>query len=432
MTGAVGAGVSTGFAVGVTGFVGPGVFTGFAAGVTGAVGAGVSTGFAAGVTGFVGAPGVFTGFAAGVTGALGADIPGLGVVGGVISLGGVTAIGGFGIGVNSAFLPGTVSANALGFATAGVFQGGGVSAVLPGFGTAGGFFPGGGTIPLPPVGIGSFAPPPISLSNPFTGFAAGVFDFEPGPGVIPGTSAWNMNPELLGEGSNLGDRIEGTLGDNLIYGYGGDDVINGGLGIDTVAFRGKIDEYRYLFCPLEEGKLIIADQSFNRDGIDRLTGVEFVKLGIDVYDIEDIRKMVLLQSEPIIVPEVKRLYNKNTGTHLFTSNETEVAYLVGGSLGWVNEGDAYKNSENATESVYRFSVDGRHFYTASEAEKDIIIDSQPNYKFEGEVHKAYGVNDVRPALMHLLFIASLILLQVDMSTLHLLKNRILFSQIHYS
>ncbi len=350
---------------------------------TAVVGGGAATAVVGGgaATAVVGAG--ISAFAPGVTGGLGVDIPGLGVTNGVISFDGVTAFGGFGIGTDSAFLPGVVSANALGFATAGVFQGAGVSAVLPGFGTAGTFSLGGVSATLPGNSIfGDFVPPPISSA--------------PGPASIPGTSAWNMNPQFLGEGSNFGDRIEGTLGDNLIYGYGGDDVINGGLGIDTVAFRGKIEEYRYLFCPLEEGKLIIADQASDRDGIDRLTGVEFVKLGSDVYDIENIRKLALLQSEPKIVPEVKRLYNKLTGTHLFTSNETEVAYLVGGSLGWVNEGDAYKNSDNATESVYRFNIDGRHFYTASETEKDIIINSQPDYNFEGEVHKAYGVNDTRP------------------------------------
>ena len=96
------------------------------------------------------------------------------------------------------------------------------------------------------------------------------------------------------------------------------------------------------------------------------------------------------------IPQVKRLFNQSTGKHLFSSNQTEVDYLTGGSLGWVDEGTAYKNSSSGDISVYRFMVNGSHFYTANESEKELLI-SDPTFShffFEGEAHKAFSSDSV--------------------------------------
>ena len=97
------------------------------------------------------------------------------------------------------------------------------------------------------------------------------------------------------------------------------------------------------------------------------------------------------QSESTPIPQVKRLFNTETGKHLFSSNQTEVDYLIGGSLGWVDEGTAYKNTVLGDTSVFRFMVNGSHFYTANESERDLLI-SSPEYShfvYEGEAHKAF-------------------------------------------
>ena len=69
-------------------------------------------------------------------------------------------------------------------------------------------------------------------------------------------------------------------------------------------------------------------------------------------------------------------------------------YLTGGSLGWVNEGTAYKNTDSGDTSVFRFMVNGSHFYTANEFEKDLLISSPEysNFIFEGEAHSAYSLD----------------------------------------
>ena len=307
--------------------------------------------------------------------------------------GAATAVVGAGLsagGMSAAFELGGVGVIA-GFASAGVFQLGGTNLILPGFGTAG---------TLPGIGFSAILPGFANIGDLPAPVLPTFMEIGPDMGIsmIPGTPAWNMNIELLGQGSMVADQIEGNGGNNLIFGYGGDDLLNGGDGIDTAAFRGKIDEYRFIFDSNNGGKLVIADLVAGRDGIDQLTGFEYVKLGTEVYSEEDMRKLALQQSEPKFVPEVKRLYNQLTGKHLLCANQTEVDYLTGGSLGWVNEGDAYKTSDNTTENVYRFSVNGSHFYTASESEKNTLI-SDPQFKdfsLDGIIHGCYAAESGPP------------------------------------
>ena len=169
------------------------------------------------------------------------------------------------------------------------------------------------------------------------------------------------------------------------------NYIDGGLGSDILTFSGDITEYSFSFDSYDKGKLIVSDTFTLRDGIDKITGVEAFQFGEKTYSEEEVRLMALSQSESSPIPEVKRLFNTETGKHLFSSNQTEVDYLTGGSLGWVNEGTAYKNTDSGDTSVFRFMVNGSHFYTANESERDLLI-SSPEYAhftYEGEAHKAF-------------------------------------------
>ena len=82
---------------------------------------------------------------------------------------------------------------------------------------------------------------------------------------------------------------------------------------------------------------------------------------------------------------VYRLWNTNTNYRLYTSNLTEIDTLTGLSIGWTNEGAMYKINDRADSHVHRFYVDGTHFYTASEYEKDSIQNNPllSHYIYEG-------------------------------------------------
>lgn len=87
--------------------------------------------------------------------------------------------------------------------------------------------------------------------------------------------------------------------------------------------------------------------------------------------------------------DVFRFYNKQTGAHFYTASADERDQVIRTLSNFDYEGVAYKaytSSENgAHEELYRFfnKQSGTHFYTTSEAERDSIIATLPSYSFEG-------------------------------------------------
>ena len=225
---------------------------------------------------------------------------------------------------------------------------------------------------VPPGGFppGSFPP----------GFDPGFGGFPPGE-VPPGGFAPSLSfSSIIGESGN--DEMSSDFRNSYI---------DGGIGEDTLIFSGDLSEYSLSFDSNDKGKLIVADRFIQRDGTDKVTGVEIFKFGEQIYSQEEVRQIALSQSKSTPIPEVKRLFNTESGKHLFSSNQTEVDYLIGGSLGWIDEGTAYKNTVSGDTSVFRFMVNGSHFYTANESERDLIISSPEysHYVYEGEAHKAF-------------------------------------------
>ena len=93
---------------------------------------------------------------------------------------------------------------------------------------------------------------------------------------------------------------------------------------------------------------------------------------------------------------VVRLYDSSSGKHVFSSNDNEIDTLVGG--GWKNEGALYYNPKAPTTEVFRFYIsdENRHFYTALEGERDMIIGNKETFsswEYEGAAFSAYSTND---------------------------------------
>lgn len=98
-----------------------------------------------------------------------------------------------------------------------------------------------------------------------------------------------------------------------------------------------------------------------------------------------------------------RVYNPNTGEHLYTTSTFERDSLV--RLGWKNEGIAYKVSSTATgnQAVYRLynKNNGKHFYTTSSYEKNQLVKAGWYYEniawyapTQGtKVYRAYNPNN---------------------------------------
>jgi hypothetical protein len=92
--------------------------------------------------------------------------------------------------------------------------------------------------------------------------------------------------------------------------------------------------------------------------------------------------------------DIYRFFNTQTGAHFFTSSEAERDNVQNTLPQFSYEGNVFDSNavESATGSVpvYRFfnTNTGVHFYTASEAEKS-QVESLPGFNFEGTSYVAY-------------------------------------------
>ncbi len=98
---------------------------------------------------------------------------------------------------------------------------------------------------------------------------------------------------------------------------------------------------------------------------------------------------------------VFRFFDPNVGSHLYTSSEAESNSIQENLSNYSFEGPSYKALDPLTgeesdniSNVYRFfnPSTGAHLYTASEVERDNIIETLDNFNFEGEQFAVYNTD----------------------------------------
>jgi Ca2+-binding EF-hand superfamily protein len=75
-------------------------------------------------------------------------------------------------------------------------------------------------------------------------------------------------------GNRHDNSLTGNAGDNELTGSGGDDLLQGGEGQDVAIFHGMRSEYELVIGAVET---TVVDQVPNRDGSDRLRGIEHIR-----------------------------------------------------------------------------------------------------------------------------------------------------------
>ena len=93
-------------------------------------------------------------------------------------------------------------------------------------------------------------------------------------------------------------------------------------------------------------------------------------------------------SQPIF-----RFFNNTTGYHFFTASEHERDVVIATLPDFRYEGTAFGAATDG-RPVYRFlKNDGTHFYTSDEHEKATLIGTDPSYKLEGVAYYATDAGD---------------------------------------
>ena len=210
------------------------------------------------------------------------------------------------------------------------------------------------------------------------------------------------------------DRILGREGDDIIFGGRGNDELNGqagadtmigGAGNDTLIAQGSGDVLsgnegndRYeLYLSLIDGGVEINDDS----GTDALIiktapGEEGVPVSVSLTD-PGPGRVGIKKSGTDLLLDLNQDGVINPDTDLtITDYFNEEGGAGAGVIETIGEGESAVTSQQLVEygqrdditggfTVYRFFIPsaGVHFYTASEAERDSIIENLPNYQLEG-------------------------------------------------
>lgn len=92
---------------------------------------------------------------------------------------------------------------------------------------------------------------------------------------------------------------------------------------------------------------------------------------------------------PMADLEVFRFYNNSTGTHFYTASASERDLVRAEASQYVFEGSAYRASSDSEggrlDALHRFydTRSGAHFYSSDEGEVAAILGGMPAYKYEG-------------------------------------------------
>ena len=191
-----------------------------------------------------------------------------------------------------------------------------------------------------------------------------------------------------GTGHKLGVFIYGSgmavstgSGDDKFYANAANDSIDGGGGGNTVVFQGNRADYR---LSTANGVITVIDQNTVRNGIDTLSNIKTIQFADTTADASS----VTIITKPTL--GVVRFFDKNNGTHFFSTDPGEVANIVNTRPDLALEGNGFHsadqtNNDPANAAVFRFfdSKYGTHFYTASATERDGVIQTRSDLIYEG-------------------------------------------------
>ncbi len=137
-------------------------------------------------------------------------------------------------------------------------------------------------------------------------------------------------------------------------------------------------------------------EQWNGDGLRQMRLPRWFEGKTDSFGIPEDCKLVFYDVAPADATQrsIHRFYSKRYKGHFFTINETEKDELIATNPNWKYEGVAYRGfSDRVGTSVplYRFYSKNYkgHFFTTDENELHSVLDSNSNWKYEGIAYYVY-------------------------------------------
>lgn len=180
----------------------------------------------------------------------------------------------------------------------------------------------------------------------------------------------NASGGLNFTGGVSADHIVGRSDDDVMSGRAGNDLLEGGAGTDTAVFDGPARHYR--IERLDSSNWRVTDQ-VDGGGSDTLVDVEFLRFSDVTLDIRS----------PLA--PVYRFAKISNGAYFYTGSEEEKGLILESYPDFRYEGVAFQRDYGGGYEVFRFANlhNGGYFYTGSEAERDATIQNYPHMRYEG-------------------------------------------------
>lgn len=196
------------------------------------------------------------------------------------------------------------------------------------------------------------------------------------PGAFSSTGALTDNLSIA-----LGTTIQGAVGgagNDVFHANAASDVIDGRAGFNLLVLPGASSAYRVDVTGFGSATVT----NLQSGAVDTLANVEDVRFSDTTIEI----------APQTIGQPVFLFYNVDSGEHFFTASMAERNALVQNDANYEYEGPGFEAVNPATNDpsavpVFRFlnPGDGDHFYTVSMAERNALIANDPGLKYEGAV-----------------------------------------------